>query len=102
MADKCIYVVFHGTTPSFATPDKDLAETYVRMHTGIFPARVEPVPLMTPQRLRTLIEETSSEDIRVDMTTMSESVTALAHSATSNGRFIKRTGCPCRSCTKDD
>jgi hypothetical protein len=95
MAVEVVYIVFHGTTPKFATSDKHAADLYLSLHDGIFPVRVETVPLMSGRKIRELIEGTddhseSPSDIPGHL--------SLCHSATGNGRLVQRVGCVCRSC----
>ena len=97
MAVEVVYIVFHGTTPKFATADKQAADLYVSLHDGIFPTRVEMVPLMSGRKIRELIEGAD------DQTELSgppgpPGHLSLCHSATGNGRLIQRVGCVCRSC----
>ena len=92
MAVEVVYIVFHGTTPKFATTDKHAADLYLSLHDGIFPVRVEMVPLMSGRKIRELIEGAD------DQTEPLDGHLSLCHSATGNGRLMKRVGCVCRSC----
>ena len=94
MAVEVVYIVFHGTTPKFATADKQAADLYVSLHDGIFPTRVEMVPLMSGRKIRDLIEGADDQTEPHGP----PGHLSLCHSATGNGRLIQRVGCVCRSC----